>query len=469
MRQKINFQSQLDFKPSNLKVTNDYFQQYESVSMLLNANPDILNLVHKDIKQSLESVNLARPDGHCKYTSDTVLRILICMIMEGLSLRRIVIRIDDSHILRRFIRIFDDDMMDYSNLCRLKNQITPVTWKKINEALARYAVNNELINGDGLRIDGTVVETNIHYPTDSSLLWDTYRVLGRLIEQAREIDPEAVGDRRLQTRKAKKMYAKISRKASKKPGSMQNLRPHYESLIALVINVCQWCKEVCTHLKSACRERCYGEYEMAKAQCIIDEISEIRKLGIRVIEQASRRVLDGEQVPNEEKIFSIFEPHTELLRRGKAAKPNEFGHMVQIQQVQAKFITGYHVFENRPVEHELLEPAVQSHKKLFGCYPEVVAADKGYFENMQAIMELGKKVDVVSIAKPGRRTVEEVERETDPDFRWGQRFRAGVEGSISYLKRVFGLFRCLNKGLRNYRSTVGAAIFTHNILILTRT
>ena len=468
MRCKMNRQSQLNFKPSNLKVTNDYFEQYQAVSLLLDANQEILNLVHKDIKQSLESVNSERPDGHCKYTSDTVLRILLCMIMEGLSLRRIVIRIDDSHILRRFIRIFGDDMMDYSNLCRLKNQIIPATWKKINEALARYALNNELIDGESLRIDGTVIETNIHYPTDSSLLWDTYRVLGRLIEQAREIDPDAVGDGRLQKRKAKKLYAKISRKASKKPGSMENLRPHYECLISLVINICQWCEEVCTNLKSGCRKRCYGEYEMAKAQCIIDEITEIRKLGLRVIDQASRRVLDGEQVPNEEKIFSIFEPHTELLRRGKAARPNEFGHMIQIQQVEGKFITTYDVFENKPVEHELLEPAIENHKKLFGCYPEVVAADKGYYQNMQAIKELSKKVNVVSIAKIGRRTLEEVERETDPDFRWAQRFRAGVEGSISYLKRVFGLFRCLNKGLENYRSTVGAAIFTHNILILTR-
>ena len=179
-------------------------------------------------------------------------------------------------------------------------------------------------------------------------------------------------------------------------------------------------------------------------------------------------MLDGGQVPNEQKLFSIFEPHTELLKRGKAAKPNEFGHMIQIQQVESKFITGYDVFENKPVEYELLKPALEGHKKLFGDYPEVVSADKGYYEDMTAIKELNKTIDVVAIAKKGKRTEKEEERELDPDFTFGQRFRAGVEGSISYLKRMFGLFRCLNKGWEHYSSTVGAAIFTHNLLILTR-
>ena len=177
MRRKINPQSELDFKLSNLKATNEYFQQYAAVSILLDSNPEILNLVHKDIKQSLDSLNSQTPDGHCQYTSDTVLRILICMVIEELSLRRIVVRIDDNHIRRRFVRIFDGDMMDHSNLCKLKNQISPQTWKKINDVLARHAVQQDLIEGEQLRLDTTAVETNIHYPTDSGLLWDTYRVL----------------------------------------------------------------------------------------------------------------------------------------------------------------------------------------------------------------------------------------------------------------------------------------------------
>ena len=137
-------------------------------------------------------------------------------------------------------------MMDYSSLCRLKNQISPQTWKKMNQALARHAVKQDLIEGEQLRLDTTAVETNIHYPTDSGLLWDTYRVLSRLIEQVREIDPDVVGDRRLLNKKAKKLHNKISRLASKKqPASMEKLRPHYEQLIQLVIGIHEWSAEVC--------------------------------------------------------------------------------------------------------------------------------------------------------------------------------------------------------------------------------
>ncbi len=470
MRPKVKRQRELDFQPSNLKVTNEYYKKYEAVSAVLDENPRILDLVHQDLKDALKSATSKDRSGkNFQYTSDTVLRILICQIIEGLSLREIVIRIDDSHFLRRFVRIDSGPMMDYTTLCRLKNRISPKTWKEVNKALARYAVQESLMDGEQLRLDTTAVETNIHWPTDSSLLWDTYRVLARLIEQAREIDPEGVGDHRLHAKRAKRLYGKISRKASKKPGSMEALRPLYERLIQLVTGMCQWGDEVRQKLQAGCRTGRYGVLEHAIAEAIAQEIARLRQLGLWVIDQAARRVLDGEQVPNDEKLFSIFEPHTELLKRGKAGKDVEFGHMVQIQQVAGKFITDYEIFEKKPVEHQLLQPALDSHKKLFGQYPKTLAVDKGYYQSMATVEELEKEIEVVSIAKKGRRTEQEARREADPDFRFAQRFRAGVEGTISFLKRVLGLFRCFNQGWEHFVSTVGAAIFTHNLLILTRT
>ena len=186
-----------------------------------------------------------------------------------------------------------------------------------------------------------------------------------------------------------------------------------------------------------------------------------------MLSQARRRVLQGESVPNDEKIFSIFEPHTELLKRGKAGKPIEFGHMIQIQQVDEKFVTDYTVFQRKPAEPALLQDALASHRALFGKKPSRLAADKGYYDGA-IIEQLRHKLDVVSIAKKGKRTTEETQREHDPIFRHAQRFRAGVEGTISYLKRALGLARCLCKGWENYQSTVGASIFAHNLLILAR-
>lgn len=469
MRPKVNCQPEFDLHPSNLKVTNEYYENYERASRVLDENPEIVDLVHRDLKHALESASSVDGNGgKFEYTSDTVLRILMCQIIEGLSLRHIVIRIDDGPCLRRFVRIYSGPMMDFTTLCKLKNCISAKTWEKVNDALALYAVEESLIAGERLRMDTTVVETNIHYPTDSSLLWDTYRVISRLIEEARGIDPAIVGDRRLQTRKAKRLYTKIARKATKKPGSEEAIKPEYERLIGLTTNICEWGDEVRQKLERGCHKGCYSAVEREIAAVIANEIAHYHHLGLRVIDQAARRVLDGQQVPNEQKVVSIFEPHTELLRRGKAAKPNEFGHMIHIQQVEEKFITAYEVFEKKPIEHELLQTALDSHEKLFGQYPDSVATDKGYYESMAVIKQLEKQINVVSIAKKGRRTEEEALRESDPVFCIAQRFRAGVEGSISYLKRILGLFRCFNKGWEHYAATIGAAIFTHNVLILTR-
>ena len=206
----------------------------------------------------------------------------------------------------------------------------------------------------------------------------------------------------------------------------------------------------------------------AKAAAIVQQIDHYIGLGQRVVNQTRRRVLEGERVPNEEKLFSIFESHTELLKRGKAGKDIEFGHMIQIEQVDGKFIANYDVFDKKPVEHQLVKRVLENHKKLFGEYPETLAADKGYYENMAALERFENKVAMVSICKKGRRTSEETEREHDPLFRLAQRFRAGVEGSISFLKRALRLARCFNKGWEHFVSTIGQTIFAHNLLVLAR-
>ena len=142
--------------------------------------------------------------------------------------------------------------------------------------------------------------------------------------------------------------------------------------------------------------------------------------------------------------------------------------MIQIQQVDGKFITDYDVFERKPTETQLVQPAIESHRRLFGKYPDALAADKGYYENMDQIDGLREKIAVVGIAKKGKRTEEQMRRESDPAFRHAQRFRAGVEGTISFLKRILGLFRCNNKGWGHYVATAGATILAHNLLILAR-
>jgi len=468
MREKINAQSQLDFEPSTLKITNRYYAKYESISNILDDVPAIVGAVHQDLKKPLKYATVKSKDGGTHtYTSDQILRILLCQIIERASLREIVIRIDDSNFLRRFVRIYNGPMMDFTTLDKLKNSIPPSTWKKVNQLLGKHAVEKELISGEKVRIDTTAVETNIHYPTDSGLLWDTCRVLARLIDRARELDPGAVGERRLHPRRAKRLAQQIGRKSGKQNAAAE-LKPLYNELIGRVEAISEWAGEVRQALVSRSKNQTYGLLEDAIAQALIQEVDHYRELGKKVIDQAKRRVLLGETVPNDQKLFSIFEPHTELLQRGKAGKPVEFGHMIQIQQVAQKFITDYDAFEKKPVEHQLLDVAIESHRGLFGKYPKEAAADKGYYESVDALKDLRKKVKLVAVGKKGARTEEETEREHDPAFRHAQRFRAGVEGTISFLKRVLGLLRCFNKGWQHFAATVGATVFGHNLLTLAR-
>ena len=469
MRPKINRQSEFSFHPSNLQITNEYYAKYEAISAVLDTHPDIINAIHGDLVKALEDAAVRDSRGaKFVFTSDTILRIVLCQIIEGLSLRQVIVRIDDSGFLRQFVRIYNGPMIDFTAYCKLRNCIRPETWKEVNDLLARAAVREKLIEGEKLRIDTTAVETNIHWPTDSSLLWDTYRTLARYIERIREIDPVVVGDRRVLLGKVKKLQQRIARKASKTPQSIEALQPLYIRLFGLVGNILQWSGEIAQLLPPKIAGRLYGPLDQATIESCLKDLLHFQTLGQKVLDQARRRIVNQEAVPNAEKIFSIFEPHTELLKRGKAGKPIEFGHMIQIQQVEAKFITGYEVFDKKPVEYELLDPTIKRHREIFGQYPDQLSADKGYYENMEQITRLGKIIGVVAINKKGKRTPEETERETDPAFRHAQRFRAGIEGTISFLKRVLGLFRCYSKGWEHYAATVGATVLAHNLLILAR-
>lgn len=468
MRQKFNEQREFDFQRSNLKLTSRYYAKYEFISKLLDENPGIVEELHRDLEKPLKYATVKGLDGReHRITTDQVLRVLLCQVIEGASLREIVIRIDDSNFLRQFTRLYNGPMMDFTTVDKLKNSIRPETWKNINRLLAKHAVEKELISGERLRIDTTAVETNIHYPTDSSLLWDTYRVLARLIQRARELDADVAGVKRLHSRRAKRLHQKIARKAGKKKLTPE-MKSLYRSLLDMVEGISKLAGDVGRALDEGRKRGQYGLLDEALAQALAEELAHYRELGTRVVDQARRRVLGGETVPNEQKIFSIFEPHTELLVRGKAGKEVEFGHMIQIQQVRQKFITEYEAFEKKPVEYRLLEPALKLHRRIFGDDPAELTADKGYYESTGALQKLRERIEVVAIGKKGNRTQEETERERDPAFRHAQRFRAGVEGSISFLKRVLGLLRCFNKGWEHFAATVGVTVFSHNLLSLTR-
>ena len=471
VRTKQNSQPEFVFQlPSSAKVTREYFAAYDAISLILDEHAEIVTRAHRDLRKPLAKARRRGPQGRaCRFSSDTVLRLCIVKVLENLSYRRTVVRVDDSPRLRAFTRIHNGPMIDYSTFCVLANAISPRTWKALNAFLAQAAAREGLITGEKLRIDTTATETNIHWPTDSGLLWDTYRVLERSVQRIREIHPMLLSDKRLQAKLAKKLHQRItmtSRHRTAKAKTERNAL--YGRLIGLVERILDWLPTLCERVHREGARMSSSAFDLAACEALVQEIEHFLPLGRQAVGQARRRILDGEQVPNDEKLFSIFEPHSELLKRGRAGKEVEFGHMIAIQQVEGKFITDYEVFGKKPVEHELVDGAIESHKQLFGHAPDVFAADKGFYESGFKTERLSWEVPLVAIGKKGRLTVEEKAHERSLPFRLAQNFRAGVEGSISFLKVVLGLWRCMNKGFKHFVSTVGATVFAHNLLNLAR-
>ena len=259
---------------------------------------------------------------------------------------------------------------------------------------------------------------------------------------------------------------RIHRAARNGTVSSQARKP-YKRLIEGVESILVWSEDIIESLELIPDQR-LSIVECSLRNQLAKELRHFVKLGTHVVWQASQRVLERKKVPASKKLFSIFEPHTEMLLRGKASRNIEYGHMIGIEQVGGKFITHYEVFEKKPNEHGLLLPALERNKEIFGSYPEEVSADKGYWPKVDDLKAAKKKVNLVSIGKFGRRTEEEARQESQPAFKNAQKFRAGVEGTIAFLKRILGLTRCLRKGWAHFVSNVGATIFAHNLLILAR-
>ena len=460
MRRVKDGQATFDFQPATLQLTDNYHKRYRRIDAVLSEVPEVLQRVHADLKKGLERVNRVR-SRRCQFTSDNVLRLAICQVIEGASLREIVVRVDDSNFLRSFCRFGIDKMMGHTLFCALRNAIRPETWKAINQILAEHAVAKGKITGSELRVDTTACETNIHYPTDSSLLWDVYRTIARLVSAARELDPSIAGGRRLHCKRAKRIHASIHRTVGKHTKA-ENLKPQYQALLALVEGVLDIGHEVASGLRQPTMASALD------ATSLVAELEHYQKLGARVVDQTRRRVLHGEQVPNDDKLFSIFEPHTELLIRGKAGKPIEFGHMVLFAQTPEKFISDYEACQKKPNEHTLVDGILERHAKMFDALPSTFAADKGFYESALKLTQLEDRIDVVAIGKKGKRTPAEDEREHCLAFKLGQAFRAGIEGTISFVKRCLRLYRCFNKGWQHYAATIGATVFAHNLLVLAR-
>jgi IS5 family transposase len=429
------------------KIIRDYRARYRAISQVLDDQNEILSAVHRDLLQLSEGDAKGREGD---YTSENILRALIVQHMEGLPFRDAVIRIGGDPFLQDFLRMRKRAVMDYTFLDKCFLAIRPQTWRRINQLLGRYGVKEEMVSTNVIRTDTTVVESNIHYPTDASLLWDTWRVASRLLMRAREICPESC-PHRFHDRKIKRLYLYITRYM---PSTSESRQRSVKAAFGTLIERTGWIVAIAGEFCARAGSR--GNAALAAMALELKAYLPSMKT---IVATAKRARIDGEVVPASDRVFSLFEQHTELIKRGRREKPVEFGHKVLLCQTAEKFITDYEVYEKQIADCDLTESVIQRHEKLFGTRPEVLAADKGFCPAEAKFKELAERVGTLAIPRRMRDLVDKV-------LAHWQAFRAGIEGTISGLKRAFRLIRCFFRGFRSFSAAVGLGVFCHNLIVL---
>lgn len=333
--------------------------------------------------------------------------------------------------------------------------------------MVEIAQQKSVVSGRRLRVDTTVVETNVHYPTDSSLLGDGVRVLIRTMKKVTKI----VGDKGVKlvdrSRSVKLRVLAIARAARAKGKPRQErLARAYRQLLNSTSRVVGQAKrfsgEIAQGLKCARSVR-----QQLMLEGLRQQLDGMVPLVKQVMKQSRARIFHG-QTRSEGKLFSLFEPSTEIIRKGKAAKPNEFGKMVKLQEAENQIVTDYEVYVRRPNDSALLIDAIQTHQALLGRIPRLVAADSAFYSSRNETA--AKSMGVKRVCIPSRST-KSVERKREQKKRWfreGQKWRTGCEGRISVVKRRHGLNRCRYKGFDGMQRWVGLGIIADNVVNIGR-
>jgi IS5 family transposase len=426
----------------------------EKISDFLDDHDELVKLVRVDLERGLKDPETGRPG----ITPDQVLRSLLLMRIKNWDYRELRERINDGYTLRRFTGFYSAPVPVHNAFNQAFNRLTPATIEKLNDAVIAAAVQDDLEDGKKLRIDTTVVETDIHWPTDATLLWDTVRVLTRLIGQFRVLAPRQVP--RFANRKlsARRRMQKLQRMTASQRETQQVSA--YKELLSIT-------QEVLTNARRTLDATApyHPKNSMDMIEELRQELTDYCALADRVIDQARRRVLYGEQVPVAEKIYSIFEPHTDLIKRGKINKPVEFGHKVFLAESARGLITQYCVLKGNPSDEDHVESALNAHRKTFGSVPDVFATDRGFDNEKNQKTCRNARIRCASIPqRGGKKTAKRQAFEKSADFKKAQRFRAGIEGRISVLFRGRGMKRCLARGLDRFQAFIGFAVLTNNLM-----
>src|SRR6202162_473116 len=438
-----------------------------AISSFLDQQHELIERVRRDLVRGLKKP--AR--GRRGLTAPQVLRSLVLMRLKNWDYRELRERIADGLTLRQFADFYCDPVPKHDAFNRGFNRLTPETLKAVNDLLVQAAVKLGLEDGAKLRVDTTVVETDIHHPTDHTLLWDVVRVLTRLVGRlAKALEVRRIKGFRDRRRSAHRRMYEIQRMTTRQrqapsgaAGSRQAAT--YRELIGIAEEVVA---SATAAVETTATMRGTDLLAAMRIAALRDEITHYCGLGARVIDQPRRRVLDGEQVPTAEKAYSISEPQPDLIKRRKVKTPVEFGHKVFLAESAKGLITQYEILKgNPPDEIWCRRSSIAAAPSAAARAPQLYGADRACFsETNDAACVQGAVTTVCIPQRGGSKTPQRQAYERSPAFKEGQRFRAGIEGRISVLMRGRGMKRCRATGGERFALFVGAAVLANNLMII---
>jgi IS5 family transposase len=402
----------------------------------------------------------SRDRGRPQTPAEVVLRLLLLKHARNWSFEVLEREVRANLVYRGFCRLGMRAVPDDKTLGGLARAIGPEVIRQLHQRMVELARAEKLVPGRKMRVDTTVVETNIHYPTDSSLLGDGTRVLTRLMQRVAE-RAEDLGERiRDRMRSVKKKVVAIAISSRRKGAEGEQRRKElYQELLSLTRKVVNQAQRVCAEVSEMPRRR------RAAVKPLTSQIQTMMERVRQVMRQTRARIFRGD-TKSEDKLASVFEPHTEIIRKGKASKPTEFGKMVKIQEAENQIITDYEVYATRPSDFDVLVESVERHQQRLGRVPDLAAADAAFYTlaNEKKLGEMGVK----RVSIPNRKTRSEARRKWQKKrwFKKGQRWRTGCEGRISVLKRRHGLGRCLYEGPDGMDRWVGLGVIADNLITI---
>ena len=429
-------------------------------------------LTDEDIVAAVyEALAKRHPKSRCRgrrgAPAEMVLRLLVLKHIRNWSYEVLEREVRANLVYRDFTRVGGGKMPDAKTMGRWGVALGPEVLKQVHERVVKIALERGVTTGRRMRVDTTVVETDVHHPTDSTLLGDGVRVLTRIMKKITKI-AGAVGTKlRDRSRSVKFRLLEIGRVARAKGSIDQDkLKRRYGQLLDATSRVVGQAKRFSAEISQGVK-RARSVLEQLALEGLRQELDLMASRVRQVMKQTRARIFRG-NTRSEGKLLSLFEPSTEVIRKGKAGKPNEFGKMVKLQEAENQIITDYEVYARRPYDSDLLVAAIQTHQALLGRVPRLVAADAAFYSAKNDAAAKAKGVKRVCIPNRSTKSPERKRAQRRRWFRDGQKWRTGCEGRISVVKRRHGLDRCRYKGSVGMDRWVGLGVIADNLVNIGR-